>query len=283
MRRTLEQLIGLLQLTRPLTCLGTSLLTLSGAALAAGGGPLSAAAWRSAALVGLIAAACDTLNDLRDVAVDRLNKPGRPIPAGRVSRRLAIVWMGLLAVAAMVLALSLGAEQFLAALALAVLGAAYSLYFKNTALAGNAVVGFLCGVTVIYGAWVQLGPDLAPVLVGLCVAVFVFAREVLGTVTDAPGDARAGLATVATRWGKPTALRVFYLSALCFALLCALPWFLGLGSPLYLFAVTIIAVVPIAAVAFGLSWRSTDRAIRAARWVMKVQWFTALIAIAFLK
>src|SRR6266852_2605626 len=134
MRRTFEQVIGLLQVTRPLTCLGTSLLTLAGAALAAGGGPLAGAAWRAAALVGLIAAACDTLNDLRDVAVDRLNKPGRPIPAGRVTRRLAAGWAALLALAATGLALSLGPERFAAALALALLGVAYSFWFKNTVL-----------------------------------------------------------------------------------------------------------------------------------------------------
>src|SRR5579859_1315426 len=128
-RRALDQIIGLLQMTRPLTCLGTSLLTLSGAALAGGGGPLTGAAWRAALLVGLIAAACDTLNDLRDMAVDRLNKPGRPLPAGRVSRRLAAGWAALLALAATGLAGSLGAERFAAALALAGLGAAYSFYF----------------------------------------------------------------------------------------------------------------------------------------------------------
>jgi geranylgeranylglycerol-phosphate geranylgeranyltransferase len=283
MHRTLAQFVGLLQVTRPLTCLGTSLLTLSGAALAGGGAGLTAAAWRAAALVGLIAAASDTLNDLRDVAVDRLNKPGRPIPAGRVSRRLAAGWAALLAVAATGLALSLGPERFGAALALALLGAAYSFYFKNTVLAGNAIVGFLCGITVVYGAWVQSGPALAPMLVGLCVAVFVFAREILGTVADGPGDARAGLATVTTRWGRAAALRIFYLAAAGFILLCALPWLLGLASRLYLYAVGIIAVLPIAAIAVGLSLRSSDQAIRAARWVMKIQWFAGLVAIAFLK
>src|SRR5207248_1264331 len=149
--------VGLLQMTRPLTCLGTSLLTLAGAALASQGGPLTASAWRAAVLVGLVAAASDTLNDLRDVAVDRLNKPTRPLPAGRVAPRVAVVWIGLLAVAAGGLALSLGAERFTAALALALLAAAYSFYLKDTVLAGNAVVGGLCGVSVVYGAWAQAG------------------------------------------------------------------------------------------------------------------------------
>ena len=58
---------------------------------------------------------------------------------------------------------------------------------------------------------------------------------------------------------------------------------MGLASMAYLFAVGIIAVLPISAIALGLSRRSSDEAVRAARRVMKVQWFAGLVAIAFLR
>jgi geranylgeranylglycerol-phosphate geranylgeranyltransferase len=282
-RRALEAASGLLQMTRPLTCLGTALLTLAGALLAAGGGSLAGGAWRAALVVGLIAAACDVLNDVRDVPVDRVNRPTRPLPAGRDSARLAIVWMTLLAVAAAALAASLGPALWATALLLAALGAGYSLYFKNTVLAGNAVVGFLCGIAVVYGAWVQSAPTLASALIGLCVAVFVFAREILGTVADAAGDARTGLATITTRWGKAAALRAFTLAAAVFIALCALPWLLGLASTGYLAAAGVVAVLPMSGIALALRWRADERAIHTARWVMKLQWFAGLLAIAFLR
>ncbi len=63
---------------------------ITGCALAAGSGPFPwrAFGWAAPALV-LIYVAGMALNDVLDAAVDRVERPGRPIPSGRVSRGAA--------------------------------------------------------------------------------------------------------------------------------------------------------------------------------------------------
>jgi 4-hydroxybenzoate polyprenyltransferase len=283
-RRALELIVGLLQVVRPLTCLGAALLTVSGAYLAAeSGAALSPAVGRATLLAGLAAAACNALNDYHDVAADRVNQPRRPIPAGRLPRPAAGAWAALLATLALALAWSLGPRAFIFALGLALLGAAYSYFFKNTVLLGNGLVGLLCGAALAYGAWVRQAVTPAAGLAAAGVAAFVCAREVLGTVLDQPGDSRVGLNTVATRWGRRAALRWFCLLAVAFVALCLAPWVMHWAPDGYRVAVVITGALPVAAIVVGLSVRSSEPAIRAARWIMKAQWFAGLLAIVWLR
>ena len=83
------------------------------------------------------------VNDYCDREVDALNEPDRLIPAGLVSTRQVFVTIGVLAVAALVIALFLGAQvALLTALGmlLAVVYSAHPLRAKRNGWVGNALV-----------------------------------------------------------------------------------------------------------------------------------------------
>ncbi|MCC6190345.1 MAG: UbiA family prenyltransferase [Anaerolineales bacterium] len=282
--RAARAIAGLLQLTRPLTCLGTALLVVMGAYLA-GPEPLALTIypWRAAGLVALIAAACNVLNDYRDVAVDRLNRPWRPIPAGRVSSPLVGGWALLLAAGAAALAWGLDARLAAVATGLGLLGAAYSFFFKNTVLFGNALVGLLCASPVAYGAALQGGLTRPARLATLFVFLFVLAREILGTVVDGPGDARAGLRTITTRLGRAAALRLFRVIGLLLVGLCLAPALLRQAPGRYLWVAVPTLALPMLGIVVWLGLRSTPAAVHRARQIMKLQWFAGLLAMAWLK
>jgi 4-hydroxybenzoate polyprenyltransferase len=98
------------------------------------------------------------LNDAADVSVDRVERPGRPIPSGRVSvRRAYAVAVGAFVLGVMLLTLG-GNGVAWVGLALLTIIIAYNLLHQ--ALSGSAILMGLCrgGVYVlaaasVYGAW----------------------------------------------------------------------------------------------------------------------------------
>ena len=96
------------------------------------------------------------LNDLFDYASDRERRPGRPLPAGRVSRAEAgVVGFGLLALGAAFL-LPLGTTAFASGLVLLALIVGYDLWHKSNPV--SPVVMAACRVMVYVTAYVAFWP-----------------------------------------------------------------------------------------------------------------------------
>src|SRR5512139_1150182 len=79
---------AVLTLLRPHNMLASALAVVAGAVIA--GDPRAA----------LVTGAGNILNDCFDLDVDRINKPRRPLPSGRISRGAALSWYGALSIIA---------------------------------------------------------------------------------------------------------------------------------------------------------------------------------------
>lgn len=196
-----------LRLLRPANSLAAAGLVLVGGHLAMGW-PWSPKVWQAAAAMWAVTTFGYVTNDLHDIPVDRVNKPDRPLPSGRVrqgSARLAAMALAVIAiaVASRFDALAVGA-------AVAVLGALllYNWVLKGAVLVGNALVAALSGLALGVGSYAA-GQRSLPWPPALLVCLFILAREILKTIEDVEGDRRAGLRTLATAWGPPRAARVY--------------------------------------------------------------------------
>lgn len=282
------------QITRLHNCLGAALATLLGVYLAGGISVImTSQAFRAAMVVCLIVAGNNIMNDLHDLPADSRQKSFRPLPSGRLTspaaRHLAVV----LFVGGLATAWTLGLYPALIAMGACALGVVYSYYLKSTVLLGNAVVGLLSGITVIYGAiavyymaqyhdpWPLIWP--AVWVAALLVAGFVFVREILKTINDRNDDEEAGLNTVATRLGSLWALRLHALLALIFAAAAIAPWILHLASDGYLIAVTLGSILPMLGVVAMLGVRFDTSTLHVALSVTKVAWFSGLLALTTLR
>ena len=275
---------GLIQITRPHNCLAAALASLLGAYLSGGSAHLlSSPVVRAATVVGLTVGACNVANDYRDVAADRVDKPHRPIPSGRVSRRAAEKLAAVLTLAALGVAGTLGRWPAAIALTTAILGIGYSHCLKSTVLLGNGVIGLLCGATVIYGG--LAAGDLTPQVgvAGLLISLFVFTREILKALADRRGDISAGVRTVATQFGTPVSLRLFQTFAIVFVVAALAPWFLHLAGDRYLYAMVPGSILPTVVIAILLGLRLTDHTIHLSLRVTKWLWFSSLSAMVLLK
>ncbi|CAN5848216.1 hypothetical protein BH23CHL8_BH23CHL8_23310 [soil metagenome] len=143
------------------------------------------------------------LNDLVDARHDSVAKPRKPIPAGLIPSRMAIV----IAVAAGVVGLAVSASFGVAVLALGAAGyatgIAYDLFMRRWGL------GWLCFAfafpLLLAWTWVAVAAELPPAWqVLLPLAAFAGpAIHLANSLVDMEGDQQAGVRTLAT-WLGPT-------------------------------------------------------------------------------
>lgn len=226
MKVSFPPLRALVRLPRPLNCMLTALSAGVGA-LAAGGAPASSpAVWWAALAAALIAGGGNALNDVADLEIDRVNRPHRPLPAGHLSRRAALLQSLGLALAGNGIAWGLGPG--LGGMALLVTAALvlYDLWLKRTALWGNLLVSALAAAAFPFGALAagQLGRAWIPASFAF---LFHLGREIVKDIEDAEGDQAQGARTLPLRVGDRAAAR---LAAAVWLLLAAFTWWPWLGG-----------------------------------------------------
>lgn len=202
-----------------------------------------------AALSGVaLGAAGNAVNDLHDVAADRINRRAgeRPLAAGRLgpgAARATVVAAALLGLAAA--GLVGGAQVATAAAALAVM-AGYSTVLKPHGWPGNVAVAAVSGLPLAYGA-LAVGRPGAGAVPWLVAGWLHLVREVVKDVDDAPGDRAIGRRTLPVRIGRAGALRVATGLAVMFLPVSAgVPWAAGYGWAYFAIATPAWAVVIVA-------------------------------------
>jgi geranylgeranylglycerol-phosphate geranylgeranyltransferase len=153
-----------------------------------------------------IGAVGNTWNDIRDVAADRVNRPGaRPLAAGQVSRGVAhvIVFDG--ALLGLAFAGLVSGWLFLVALAALAVMFIYSPLLKPTPLLGNVAVAVVAGSPPFYGA-LAVSAAAAGVVPWVLAASLHFVREVVKDVEDEPGDRTIGRRTLPIALGRRPAM-----------------------------------------------------------------------------
>jgi geranylgeranylglycerol-phosphate geranylgeranyltransferase len=191
----------------------------------------------------------NTWNDIRDVAADRINRPGaRPLAAGQVSRGMAdlIVFGGTLL--GLAFAGLVGGWQILAAVAALAVMFIYSPLIKPRPLLGNVAVAGVAGSPPFYGA-LGLGLPAAGLVPWVLGAWLHLAREIVKDVEDESGDRAIGRRTLPIAVGRRPAEVVAAGAALLFVpASLLLPRSAGYGGAYFLIALLAQMAVMIAAV-----------------------------------
>jgi len=243
-----------LQLIRPANVVITAGAVLVGA-LSSGLGP-GGSVWLACLVAGLITAGGNAINDVYDLEIDRINKPGRPLPSGRASRRPAAVLGTILLLSGAGISALLGRWGFLVALLVAMLLVAYSARLKGTVLCGNLAVSVAAGMAIIYGgiAAGRAGPALIPAGFAF---LFHLGREILKDAQDVAGDRAGGARTLPAVVGVKEALGWAGLFLALLIVVSPLPYMAGRYSILYLIVVVLGVDLPLVGVI--LSWRRDQR------------------------
>jgi 4-hydroxybenzoate polyprenyltransferase len=280
-RVPLSRTLDLATLTRPHNCLAAGFAVMIGARL--GGVPdlLAEPVLRASAVAMLTVAASNVVNDRADVVEDRINNPGRPIAADRVSMKAATVLAFALGSAAVLVALSFGAIPAAAACSLLGAGVAYSEWVRRAAARRSILVAGLAAATIPFGALVLGRPSFAVAVATALVFLSVLSSEILGAIGDRDGDAAAGRITIGTRLSVANGLRLHaLLTALIIGLVIFVIW-LGAAASAFFWASVLGVIAPSVILLTRLRGGSQSAVLRSMP-VAKAAWFTGLCAIAFL-
>ncbi|MAE71428.1 MAG: geranylgeranylglycerol-phosphate geranylgeranyltransferase [Gemmatimonadetes bacterium] len=218
-------LSSLLELTRPINCAITAVAVALGALLA--GGDIAFSAWVLAmASAALVAASGNIFNDVIDLEIDRLNRPDRPLPNGRVGRGAATVLGALAGALGAACAYWIGPVHLTLSLCVLVALVVYDRWLKGVAVVGNLVVSGAAALALPYGgllgdAWSE---TLVPSIFAFCLHM---AREIIKDVEDMDGDRLVGARTLPVRVGRYRSLSVAIYWLFALVVLTPLPHLLG--------------------------------------------------------
>ncbi|MDG6989165.1 MAG: geranylgeranylglycerol-phosphate geranylgeranyltransferase [Nitrososphaerota archaeon] len=151
------------------------------------------------------------VNDVYDVEVDRINRPERPIPSGRVTVQEADrLSVAALAAGMACSILSLNPLAVAVAAVYAALSWVYNSRAKKSGLPGNIIVASSLAIPFIYGGAVAGGAVAGSLLLLMALTAFFsgVGREVVKAMADVEGDARRDVDSVARRRGLGFASRV---------------------------------------------------------------------------
>jgi 4-hydroxybenzoate polyprenyltransferase len=207
----------LLEFSRPFTLVAPALGFASGAVTAAGAYPQEP--WSSALIVypligltmaAVLNAASNALNQIYDLEIDRVNKPARPLPSGRLSMRDA--WN--FTIAAYIVALLLAwlvapggrHECFWIVLTAAVITVLYSVppfRTKRLGIWANLTIAVPRGVLLKVAGWsaVKTIYGVEPWFIGAIFGLFLLGASTTKDFADMEGDARGGCRTLPIIYG----------------------------------------------------------------------------------
>ncbi len=143
------------------------------------------------------AAFAQVYNDIRDVELDGISKPCRPIPSGRISIQFAKFLSIALVLISLASALACGPYSFLLSCCCLLISALYSLSLKRILLVGNVTVALTSSSVILFCVTVAHRTTPLLFLGQSLVFCIILGNEFYKSAEDADADARFGIRTLA--------------------------------------------------------------------------------------
>jgi 4-hydroxybenzoate polyprenyltransferase len=269
----------LLEFSRPFTLVAPALGFASGAATAAGAAPREA--WSSdlllypcigLAMAAVLNAASNALNQIYDLDIDRVNKPKRPLPSGRISMRDA--WTFTLAAYASALVLAWlvapgGRHEcfwiVLVAAAITVLYSVPPFRTKRLGIWANLTIAIPRGVLLKVAGWsaVKTIFGAEPWFIGAIFGLFLLGASTTKDFADMEGDAQGGCRTLPIIFGvRKAAWMISPSFVVPFVMIAVGAWVHILtGNPILLCALSLLMTVYGGYVCYLMLRRPEDLAV----------------------
>jgi 4-hydroxybenzoate polyprenyltransferase len=206
-----------LEFSRPFTLVAPALGFVSGAVTAAGAPPRSALDVElvlypalGALMAAVLNAGNNALNQIYDLDIDRINKPKRPLPSGRLGMREAWAFTWVTYAIALVLAWYVAPggrhECFWLVVAATIATLVYScppLRTKQRGIWANVTIAIPRGVLLKVAGWSSVKTifGVEPWFIGAIFGLFLLGASTTKDFADMEGDARGGCRTLPIIYG----------------------------------------------------------------------------------
>lgn len=269
---------GLYRISRPLT-------TFSGAlAVVLGGYVAKTGEWTNIMLAFfvtvLISSSANAWNDYLDIEIDRINQPKRPLPAGILNPKDAVIFSITLTILALILAAFINQTAFLIAISSIALLYIYSWRLKSTVLVGNIIVAIVSGLSAIFGG-IAAGNAKPALWLATIIGVGILGREILKTLADYDGDLQQKCRTIATVWGRKPAKIMFFIFLSLMLIAMIAPYWANIYKPIYAIIV-LLGVFPVVAyIAIRVAKETAGPQFEKLSQLMKYDYLIWFVAVVF--
>ena len=207
-----ERVATLVELGRPFTLIAPALGFVSGGVTAAGASPPEPWSWAlvlypllGSLMAAVFNAGSNALNQIYDCEIDRINKPKRPLPSGRLTRGGAWAFTAIAYAITLTLAWLVAPggrhECFWIVAAAAVFTVLYSVppfRTKRFGLWANLTIAIPRGLLLKVAGWssVKTVAGVEPWFIGTIFGLFLLGASTTKDFADMEGDARGGCRTL---------------------------------------------------------------------------------------
>jgi 4-hydroxybenzoate polyprenyltransferase len=215
---TMKNLDAYWRFARPFTLLMPAIGMIAGGLVAWGAEPRYRSSWTGSAagvaldiaigalMAAVMNAGSNGLNQIYDLEIDRINKPGRPLPSGQLTPGEAWRFTWLMIVAGLVLAWMVNWQCFLLGAVAALLTACYSVppaRTKRWGILANVTVAIPRGFLLPVAGWstVKTVAVPEPWLLSLPLGLFILGSVSTKDFSDIPGDRAGGCNTLPVTYG----------------------------------------------------------------------------------
>jgi chlorophyll/bacteriochlorophyll a synthase len=199
-------------------------------------------------------AASNGLNQICDLANDRVNKPHRPLPSGKMTLAEAWVFVAVTYAAALGMVAAVNRQTFAIYLIAAVATVAYSappVRLKRHPLGSNLTIALIRGALLKVAGWAAVSTVLRsvePWYIGSIYFVFLLGATTTKDFADIEGDRAASCITLPVKFGAAWSARLISPAFI-------LPWLLmALGSGLGVLSGNSTAIMALSVIM--LAWGS---------------------------
>ncbi|MBU1698970.1 MAG: UbiA family prenyltransferase [Candidatus Eisenbacteria bacterium] len=244
------------EFARPFTLIAPALGVLSGGLTAMGAGDPTPITLKRILIIligtlmaAVLNAASNAINQIYDLTNDRINKPGRPIPSGRLSIPEArrITWV--LYILSWICAAIVGVECLIIVSIASFFTYIYSvppLRTKRNGILANVTIAIPRGVLLKVAGWSTAKSILVggePWIIGLVFGTFLLGASTTKDFADMKGDEADGCMTLPIRYGVRNAARMiapfFVLPFLFIPVAMRLGWLTGVPILLYILGIVL--------------------------------------------
>lgn len=244
----------------------------------------------------LITGGANVINDFFDIAIDRINRPERILPAGRLRPAAAKNYAIILFACGNFFSIFINVIAVLIAVSTSFLLLVYSWKLKRLPLSGNLAVSLATALAFIYATWAaesgllhmqiaRSGVTMQGWRAGIFPAVFAFlmhlGREIIKDLEDQAGDRAVQARTLPLAYGLTAAQIAATLALVLLVIATFIPAGLRLYNPNY-FWIILFGVDPIVLFALYMLWKNpTPPRLRQISIALKANMLLGLAAIYF--
>jgi len=238
-----------IEITRPINCLMGSLTVVIGLLNTRNNVPLDKLTINI--IIGVVsyiflAASGNTINDIYDIEIDKINRPERPIPRGSISlkqaKKLYILYLGIGIILSYLNTLIFSLTWIILVLVpfFGFIGWVYAAYGKKSGFLGNVIVGVSFSIGLVYGAYLN-SEIIPPYILYFFITAFslLVAREIIKGCEDIEGDKNQGVKTLAIKIGIKASRNISVLFTLLAVVFFILPAFTNILN-IFLFIIFMV-------------------------------------------